>query len=48
MQPAEANIGTEPGLAVRVSENGIREMQDVLSRYFLLFTEGISLLGQCR
>jgi len=37
MHTAEANIGNEPGLGVRIIKNGTREMQDVFSRYLPSF-----------
>ena len=37
MHTAEANVRNELSLGVRISKNGIREMQDVLSRYLPSF-----------
>src|ERR1700716_3777973 len=37
MHTADANLRNELGLGVRISKNGTREMQDVLSRYLPSF-----------
>src|ERR1700686_2630036 len=37
MHTADANVGNELSLSVRISKNGTREMQDVLSRYLPSF-----------